>query len=269
VVHAKFVVKDVIKELEEGFTLEKAANYLTFVEGSQREVIVSAKPTSITVPVTDMKFTANAIPYRAPKFSAGQSLTAIAAPESRGFYSISDIKSFASGAQGSLAAPTAGLRNGLVLTLLRASRSSESATGAENAFFSVAIQPANASQAAEMLDLISAPKLQGDTLVLTVPRSVAGVEKQMTRALLSKIEIVQKGSYKYEKKTPQWELYAADWTSQLTVPSWPNGNPPTGGTARWEVEFNGLPSSSPHRHQAPGPETLEKVTHVTRAALDL
>jgi hypothetical protein len=115
----------------------------------------------------------------------------------------------------------------------------------------------------------------------------------LTYGILSKVELTQNGHLKLEKKTPQWELYAKNWVSDIHLPLWPktalkplaqNGNDqddeggssdanqdeksePLGNSMRWEISFAGAAGSASSMGAA-GPEALLRATHITRSATD-
>ncbi len=268
VVHVRGVLRDLVDEMDKGFALTQIANKVQFVGGAVKTHAGGDKPAFLSMAVNEETFSP-LIRVTAPKFANNQNMIAVAVPAWGGAYAISDVKGVKSGASVTLAAPRNGLAQGLVVSLLRMNRKEESLSGVENSFFSAAITRANQSQAINFLEMIKAPEVRANTLVLQPPRSVAGVEKVMTRAVLSRIEIPADSKYKLERKTPQWELYAKDWTSSLTLPEWPNGTAMKPGKMRWEAEFAGVPTAEmPGLSGSIGVNMLEKVTHVTRSGLD-
>jgi len=268
VVHVRGVLQELVDDLQGGFSITKAANKVRFVGGAVKTHAGGQKPAFLSMAVNETTFTPS-IRVKAPRFSQSQNMMAVAVPDWGGIYAISDIKAVKSGGTVTLVAPQNGLAKGLVVSLLRMNRAEESMNGVENSFFSAAITPANQSQAIEFLELIPAPEMRANTLILRPPRSVAGIEKLMTRAVLSSVEIPPNNKYKLERKTPQWELYAKDWTSSLTLPEWPNGTAMKPGKMRWEAEFAGVPTAEmPGLSGSIGVNMLEKVTHVTRSGLD-
>ena len=300
VVHVKGVLQDIADDLQGGFSIPKIANKVSFVGGTVKAHSGGQKPAFLSMAVNENAF-APLMTVTAPKFD-GKTLNmlAVAVPDWGGVYAISDIKGVAPGAKINLASPRNGAAKGLVVSLLRVTRAKESMLGVENSFFSAAISPSNRSQALDFLDIVKAPEVRADTLVLTPPKAVAGVEKLMTRAVLSTVEILGKDKYKLERKTPQWELYASawsekidlpemaplpmpkgqmrwelyasDWTSSMTLPQWPAAATPVpAGQLRWETEFAGVSTAKKKgiSTRALDLEMLEKVTHVTRSGLDL
>lgn len=271
VVHVRGVLQELVNDFQDGFSITKVANKVKFIGGTVKPHSGGPKPGFLSMSVNENSFTPS-IPVTAPKYQRTQNMISVAVPEWDGVYSISDIKAIAAGGKMTLVAPRKGLTKGLVVSLLRTTREKESMNGVENSFFSAAITPANSSQAIDFLEMIRAPELRAGTLVLRPPKTVAGIEKVMTRAVLSHIEISEKDQYKLERKTPQWELYANDWTSSLTLPKWPENSLEDSlmakGKMRWEAEFAGAPTAAVRLDDAVGVNTLEKVTHVTRSGLD-
>lgn len=273
VVHASFLLDDVMGEIQNGLNIAKIANKVTFVGGSIRTAVAGPKTSPVKMPVTDMTFTPS-INFTAPKYPANLSLAAIAVPENAGAFAVSDLKVIKPGAKGTLMAPRAGVAKGLVIALLREARQKESTVGVQNAFLSATIQSAALNQAPDVLDLVPAPEMRADTLVMTPPKAINGVEKTMTRATLSKIDVMTNGKYSYESKTPKWELYAADWTASMALPTWPTPDFVPGKGMRWETEFDGtlvtpIKSKVKAASESIGPNLVEKVTHVARSAVDL
>lgn len=269
VVHVRGVLQELVDDMQGGFSITKVANKVQFIGGTVKSHAGGQKPAFISMAVNESTFTPG-IQVKAPRFPKTQNMMVVAMPDWGGVYGISDIKSVKSEGTVRLVGPRGGLAKGLVVSLLRTNREQESMNGVENSFFSAAITPANQSQAINFLEMIPAPEVRANTIVLHPPRSVAGIEKVMTRAVLSSIEIPPNNQYKLERKTPQWELYARDWTSRLTLPDWPNGMPAASGKMRWEAEFAGVPTADMSNvSDSLGVNMLEKVTHVTRSGLDL
>jgi len=186
--------------------------------------------------------------------------------EHTGLYYATDVKTLEPKQKLSLAAPQSNT-GGLVVNVLRPTSDSAQQQGdgaKEN--LSVVIMAANQSQAAEFLPSLRPPEVRNGQILIDPPRSPSNLVPGITYAVLSKVELIDNGTTKLEKKTPQWELYAEEWPSSLTLPEMPEAVPPPAGSYRWTVS---LGASTQGTEKTPaGPTALEKVSHVTRAAVD-
>ena len=273
--HLRFPVQQVVDEIRSGKTFFDVLNLFEVVETSVKNVSVGRGSTSRNLPVNEVGFD-HTIPVIAPSFDTHYNMLAFSMAESGGLFYMTDLKRVQP--HGHLRLNTvSGNSRGLVVSVLTRADQKISAdfmvmrptTGAQIEEGSAVILPANRSQAFEFLPIVRPPQLRGKTLILAPPaHSVAGIEPTLTYATLSKVEIIQTSKLKLEKKTPQWELYANDWVSSLELPDMPvTRHADFSAPMRWEALFGGEPTGAPKA--AVGPETLEKVSHVTRSAVDL
>jgi hypothetical protein len=266
-IHARFKVSQVASDLEKGTPFAELINKFTFVEGSIKPVTILPGITTLSIPVNSFAFSSS-IPVTAPDFDPKLMMLSMAVPEMDGAFMISDAKRLNPHETVKLVAPKSGVANGLVVSLLK--NASNDITGAASERLSATITTATRVQAPKFLDFVVPPVLHGTTLTLSPPPQLKGTIPAMTYSVLSKVELLDKGNYKLEKKTPQWELYASGWAQSFDLPEWPaSALEFTSGTTtsmRWEAAFS---AQGQRTSKSPaGPDVLEKVTHVTRNAVD-
>ena len=276
--HMRFPVQQVVDEIRSGKSIFDVLNLFEMVEASVKDVNVGRGSTSRNLPVNEVDFS-HSIPVTAPGFDSHYNMLAFSMAESGGLFYMTDLKRLQPHGHMRLNSPGSNSHGLLVSVLTRADQKisvdymmMRPTTGAQIEEGSAVIQPANHSQAFEFLPIVQPPQLHGKTLVLAPPtHSVAGIEATLTYAALSKVEILQSGKLKLEKKTPQWELYATDWASSLDLPEMPVTRRVDAtellAPMRWEALFGGQPAGTPKA--TVGPDTLEKVSHVTRSAVDI
>lgn len=258
-VHARFPLRDVIREMQAGKSFFDIVNYFEFREASIRDITIKGK-TKIDLPVNEIRYKPT-LSITAPAYDSKYSMFSVSLANDNGLYILADVKRLDPNEKQTLCAPKSNT-DGLIVSVLRG----PDETGAASENMSAVIQPTNQSRALDFLPVASQPDLRSGTLVLNPPRVPATLEPAVTYAVLSKVEVSEKDGAKVENKVPQWELYAEEWASSLTLPEMP-GTAPKGSTAsRWTVLFAGQPQGIPK--ELPGPGALEKVSHVTRSAVD-
>lgn len=266
-VHARFKVDDIASGIKDKTPIIEMLNKFTFTGGTLKTVNIKKGSTQQNLAINQMKFSP-AIPVTAPNFDNRNVMVSVALPEQNGQYFVSDIKKLEAKQKTTLVAPKAGVTKGLVTHLMRKPlpTGSGGAIGAQSVTFTAVIAPANQSHTIDFLDLVEPPKKVSDSVVLDTPRKVGGVAPAMTHAILYQVQVLDNGSYKLEKLTPGWELYANAWSQKLDLPDMTPIQIPS-GQGRWEATFVGQ-IGAPEAQVVSGPETLEKATHVTRSAFD-
>jgi hypothetical protein len=277
--HLKFPVQKVVDEIRGGKSIFDVLNDFELVEASVKDVNVGRGSTSRSLPVNEIDF-GHSVSLTAPGFDSHFNMLTFSMAENSGLFYMTDLKRLMPHGKMRLNTVSNNTRGILISVLTRADQKISAdfammrpTTGAQIEEASVVITPANRSQAFEFLPIVRPPQLRGKTLVLAPPaHSVSGIDATLTYAALSKVEIAGSGKLKLEKKTPQWELYATDWASSLELPDMPVTRRHLDMTdysapMRWEALFGGQPTGAPKA--AVGPDTLEKVSHVTRSAVDL
>jgi hypothetical protein len=265
--HVKFPFREVADALRGGTPLIQLINKFQFLQTSIRNVAVGSGSTSQDLIVNEIKFDGQA-PVKAPRYAPELTMISISLAETGNHYYITDAKKIEPGQQVSLVNPRSAAGRGVVVSVLGKfeDRTLTTTNGESTDTFTAVTTPWARSQNIEFLAIPKAPEPRNKTLVLHPPRTVLGVTPALTYAVLSKVEVLDKGTFKLEKKFPQWELYASDWASSLDLPDFPSTNAPQ-GKQRWEVSFAG--QSDGTGKPLPGPDALEKVSHVTRSVVDL
>jgi hypothetical protein len=264
--HARFPMKKTVDELRAGKSVFEVINFFEFIQASLKDVPVNKSTQSMDLDVNQIKFT-KSVPFTAPNFDSKFMMLAVALADQGGLYFPSDLKRFMPGEKLVLTAPQSN-SSGLVVSVLK--RDDGQSTGPTTEEMSAVTVAANQSTNFDFLDIVAPPSLRAQTLALSPPRPVSGVEASLTYAVLSKVDLIQQGKMNLEKKTPQWELYAQNWVSNLELPEMPAPGAKPSGQFRWEVLFGGAPSGAALEVEdlSVGPKAFEKVSHVTRSAFD-
>ena len=260
--HAKFPFKKTVDALRGGKSMFDVINDFEFVESTVKQYQITAPKQTMELPVNTVRY-AKSIPFTAPSFEAGHKLLAIAGAEAAGLYYPTDVKTAAPGQSLMLTSPSTGAGQTMIVAALRKDGAPTMGAAAEEV--TSVILAANASMDFSFMPIPAPPVLQAETLSLSAPRLPAGLDAALTYGLLSKVVLVGSTTAQFESKIPQWEIYAPAFAAQLTLPQMPGSS--TADKMRWEVIFGAVPQNS--QLPAPGPGALEKVSHVSRSALDL
>lgn len=140
---------------------------------------------------------------------------------------------------------------------------------------------AKAPHAPEFLDLLSPLTLTERGWSLQSPEQRSSIQPLTTYALLSKIE----GSGSRKRLVRQWEVFAASWVDELSLPEWPgesqqalvlesdetmednnlSESPTTtkANTQRWEISYLGSNLPQPLQSNGLGPGVVDYITHVS------
>jgi hypothetical protein len=264
--HARFPFREMVDASRNGKSLFDLINRFEFRQAGFVDATLTTESTKGDIPVNQVTFSPK-LPITAPSYSAPYTMLALVLPEKDAKYFVSDIKNVASGATMTLRAPEQ-MGQGLLVSVLKdMSGDGGSTVGAAAESMSISIAPTNQSQAIDFLKTPKAPEVRATSLVLDPPASVNGVNASLTYAVLNKIDLIDVGQIKLEKKSAQWELYSESWAQALDLPELPVVGPQPRGAFRWEVTFAG--EKSANAPVALGPAALEKASHVTRSAVDL
>ena len=260
--HVKFPFKKVIQESQSGNAGIELVNYFTFLEAGITNTVVATDKQTVNLPVNQLKFDSS-VTALAPVVTKTQSVLAVALVKDGTQLYPTDIKNLASKESRKLSFPMNS--SGHLLGVL--SEAPKKRTGAATDFMSVNLKDASNVDAFDFLPLVAAPKFIKGALILrppTVPSTLNGVA---TTATLSTVEVKTVGKNSYEVKTPEWDVYAPTWATEIVLPTLPTTLETLAPQKRWETVFMGAPLTS--APTALGPELMNSVTHLTRSAVDL
>lgn len=268
--HARVKISEAVDHIRNGGGILDLVNKFKFTEGGIVKANVQKGGSRADLPVNGFAIKPSAV-FTAPNFDPNLDMFSLVFPKTEGPYVISDIKKLKPNARVELSTPV-GASQGMIAHLLRKrpANNGDILTGPEGATQSMILVSSSRAQPLEFLDIVAPPARQGKTgLTLTPPSRPAKIAGAMTYLLLSKVEVIDNGSYKLEKTAPEWELYGNDWMTNVSLPELPplDRGEGTAPQMRWEASFAGQMGAS-GRESAPGPEEFEKATHVTRSALD-
>jgi hypothetical protein len=267
--HARFSFEDVVDSLHNGQAFIDVLNKISFTGASVKEVALKGSSTGFDLPVNEVQFQP-LLKVQAPAFGPDFAMLAMPMVEQNGYYYPSDIKKFVSGERLDLSTPKMPF-NGLLVSIIRSAEAPD--VGADSEQLSAAVVPMAQNPTIAFLPVPKNPQFRSGTLVLNPPASVVpGIAPSLTYAILNKVEAIQKGSLQLEKKHPEWELYAEAWVKEFNLPQLPASFEDSSVSKkaekhRWEVIFGGQAAASGQLE--PGPAAFEKVSHVSRSAVDL
>lgn len=269
-VHARFPFRDVIDDFRNGKSFFDVINKIEFRELSVKDIELTQPSESMNLPINEIPLKP-AVSLTAPDFHSSYAMLGVSMMEQDGMYVITDVKRFQPNEKRNLMAATTRAPGIVVSILARDDSADFTATGADMEEMTAVTTKANQSQAIEFLPIVGRPELRDRTLVLTPPFATQNIEPAVTYASLVKVEVISNRDMKLEKKTLQWELYADEWVSNLELPEMPPvgmaGEVSAEGKMRWQILFGGHEAGSNQR--SVGRDALEKVSHVTRNAVDL
>lgn len=260
--HAKFPLEDVVDDLRGGKTFYDTFNDFNFQGSSIRSVATRKFKTPLDIPVNDSIYQ-KALSFTAPNFDPKYSLLVLPLNSYQNLLHPTDLKRLAPNGKTKLSHPGTSL-NTEILTVLKVANSNV-LTGAQIEEVSVAIAPLSANKNLEILPIAKAPSVGAHTVLASPPTSSSTLQSVATLASLSDVTLVNGGNIQFEDKIPKWDLYAPQWATQFDLPQWPI---PTAraATQRWEVLF--LANQNVLLNEPLGISLLEKVSHVTRSAVD-
>lgn len=262
--HCQFPVTDVVDAIRAKKSFFEILNFFDFVGGSVRTAQITASRTNLDIPVGEMSFSPS-IPIQAPMFDSKYGMVAISLVDDGGTFFPADLKRVMSKAQATLKFPTQSSASGEVLSVLK--QTANVTVGAIADEMSSVMLPSNQSNAIEFLPIVKSPSVSGNTLNMSPPTS-ANIKPVATYAVLSDVQAANSNSsVQLEHKQPRWDIYADNWTTAMALPQFPDAAPAPVGKLRWEVLFLGNQSALIKAQL--GAPLLEKVSHVTRSAVNL
>lgn len=260
--HVKFPFKKVIQESQGGNAGIELVNYFTFLGAGVTNTVIATDKQTVNLPVNQLKFDSS-VTASAPVVSKTQSVLAVALVKDGTQLYPTDIKNLVSKESRKLNFPANS--SGQLLGVL--SETSKKRRGAATDFMSVNLKDSSDADAFDFLPLVAAPKLVNGALILRPPSLPSNLNGVATTATLSTVEVKTVGKSTYEVKTPEWDVYAPSWATEIVLPTMPQTVEAQKPQMRWEAVFMGAPLNS--AATALGPEVMNSVTHLTRSAVDL
>lgn len=260
--HVKFPFKKVIQESQGGNAGIELVNYFTFLGAGVTNTVIATDKQTVNLPVNQLKFDSS-VTAVAPVVAKTQSVLAVALVKDGTQLYPTDIKNLVSKESRQLSFPMNS--SGHLLGVL--SETAKKSRGAAADFMSVNLKDSGDANAFDFLPLVAAPKLINGALILGPPSLPSNLNGIATTATLSAVELKTVGKTSYEVKTPEWDVYAPSWATEIILPSMPASLETLAPQKRWEAVFMGAPLNS--KATALGPELMNSVTHLTRSAVDL
>lgn len=264
----RFEFSPVVGALRKGKSFVDVLNMFTLTGSGMRDVNITNASTANDLPINEVTFTQKK-KATAPAIKTDETFIAVATNFQSGYLVPTDLKNVASGQSAELSLHNKG--SNFLLGVLKKTVDldqgptfvvdSEFAAGSNP--MSTTIIPFTGSVTAKVLPLITGPKLSntGD-LILPKVSTISGVTALATYSVFSQMFEDNRGGTKVLVPKRLWEVYAADWTTNIKLPEWPNdANVP--GKKRWETSFLGGPQSA--SQDKLGPAIIEAATHATHS----
>jgi hypothetical protein len=262
--HARVPFSATVDALQNGKSIVDLVNSFDFAEASITPVTLAQPSTQQDVVVNQLPF-AKTLSFTAPAYDPSLTLLAISLANTNGSYYPSDIKNVAPNGSAMLSAPSTAAADGMILAAFK--KSGTKTTGPAADQYSAVTIPNNETRSFDPVRLVNPPQKNQDELVLDTPTAPAGLNPIMTYGVFSKVTLITQGKMKMETKEALWDVWAPNWVNKLSLPK--NPLPPLGAgeSLRWEVSF--AAQFVGQKSLPPGPGELEKITHVTRSAVEL
>ena len=224
---------------------------------NKKNINIANDTQNADLPVNELVYNVP-VDFVAPAYDPDQTLLAVAVSPFQGSYIATDFKNVPS--KGTMKLMTAAGSPPLSLAILQTTPKNNKMDGR----VSVSITGFT-STAPNMLPLIENPQVINQNLIKVNALAMPGyINSGGTYSLLSTIEKrTNNDGIAFETLVRVWEVYGADWMSEVVVPVWPNDTALV-GKKRWEVSFVG----SADKAVDLGPAMLENATHASHAQTD-
>ncbi len=262
--HASVPFKATIDALQNGKSIVDIVNTFNFREGSITPVNLTQASTTQDVVVNQIPFVKN-LNFKAPAYDASLTLLTISLANTNGSFYPTDIKNVAPNATVALAAPQGAAQDGMILAAFK--KAGTKTTGPEADQYSAVTLPNNEQRPFDPIRMVNSPQVNQDQLVLDTPTATPELNPIMTYGVFSKVTAITQGKLKMETKEALWDVWAPNWVNKLDLPKNPLPQIGAGQSLRWEVGF--AAQFVGQKSLPPGPGALEKITHVSRSAVDL
>ena len=261
--HARVPFKATIDALQSGKQMVDIVNTFDFREGSVTPFNLTQPSTTQDLAVNAISFT-KSLKFTAPPYDSALSLMTVSLANANGSYYPTDIKNVPPNGSVSMTAPAAN-QDGMVLAAFK--KAGAKSVGAEADQYSAVVLPNNETRPVDPIRLVNSPQANQDQLILDTPIPSNDIAPVMTYGVLSVVTAVTQGKLNIETKQALWDVYAPAWVMKLDLPK--QTPPPIGANQklRWEVGFSA--QFTGQKSLPPGPGALEKITHVSRSAVDL
>ncbi len=261
--HARVPFKSTVDALQSGKSMVDIVNTFDFREGSITPLTLTQPSTSQDLAVNSIAFTKN-LTFTAPAYDSSLNLLTISLANTNGSYYPTDIKNVAPSSTIQLSAP-ANSQDGMVLAAYK--KAGTKTVGAEADQYSAVTLPNSEQRTFDPLRLVNPPQSNADQLVLDMPTAPTDLTPVMTYGVFSMVTSITQGHLKMETKQALWDVWAPNWVGKLDLPKQTPPTPGANQSLRWEVSFSA--QFTGQKSLPPGPDALEKITHVTRSAVDL
>ena len=257
-VRGRFPFRSTVDSLRGGSEFYELINNFKITGGGVRDLDVQGGSSQLNIPGTDLNFT-DSKKVTAPAIRGDEMFIAVGVANQSGYMIPTDIKNVAS--TKSQALNTLPNSNQMLLSVLK--KTADMKSGDDR--MSATLLPFAAQTAPKMLPLIASPTLSGaNQVVFPQFNSIEGVNPLATYSVISSQVEVQQGPAKVKIMNPQWEIYAPNWVTGMTLPTWPGDSRASNAKKRWEVSFIGSQTASQAKL---GPAIIDAATHVTHSSV--
>lgn len=262
--HGKFPFRKVASDLRKGKSIFDVINEFQFIGGG----IKKYSPTggNITIPVNQINFNSK-MQVKAPALPAGYNMVGISLSEKANTYYPTDVKKVQTN-QIQILKSVAGKKQLLLGVLAKEIKKGKKLSLAPG--ISISLTLPGGITLPSFLDVPGIPIIHGRKITFNKPQSVTGIIETGTYINL---HIAQTPITTFSSqvkvttlnKKLHWEIYGADWISNLELPILPGDNPNIQKNTRLEVIYLGSEQVL-HSKGNVGPDILEVSTHAARNA---
>lgn len=257
----RFPFKTVVDEFRSGKQFYELINHFTISSGAIRDVNITNNVTQMDLPANEMNFSQKKN-FKAPIVGKDELFISLAATDISGYMVPTDIKKVESQKTQTLNT-SANQEAYLVSALLRAN---EFGGASASTRMSANLRKFDEGASPTLLPLMANPTFANNGMKVIMPtmKGPANISPLATVLTLSLVENIKSGEKTVEVLNRQWEVYGADWMSEVEMPVWPN-EARLPGKKRWEVNYIGSEKVSSSQQPA---SALDSATHVTRSFAD-
>lgn len=261
-IHGRFPFKKVVGKMREGKSIFDVVNDFQFKQIGFTTLDISGPDHEANLPINHIEFNVEK-DFVAPQFDQEEILMLISLNKKENGFFPSGLRKVAPG--DSFKLKFAENFEHHMLAVLTKEEEGANMTTAISSDMSIQVMALNQSAQVNLLDKVEKPQVSESGLSLFPPSVKSGVDSLGTYLSLTKFNDVENPHVEITDSQKQWEVYSAEWLSELRLPEWPTGLAQT-EKLRWEVMFLGTSSKEVAE---PGPTQIRKASHVSRNTVDL
>jgi hypothetical protein len=286
--HGQFPIQKVVGDIRSGKSIFEVINYFTFLGGGYKAVDVKGDVKGQDVKVDEIKLDGYS-PVVAPTFGTDKLMFSLSMSEKNNAMTPYDLKRLVSKTTTQLKTWTGGgLQYVISLMLPNTSLTSQPmvdldllrqwplsaplrlAPAANQDFSQLSLDLESAAQAVNptFVPWIAKPTVTANRVSFSPPSLPTGLTMVATYAVYTEIETTGTGSFKNEKRTRLWEMFADGWVAGFDLPK-VTFTMKKDRTYRWEVMFMARPTGVNPNPTDDGTPDLTTISHISRNVTNL